>query len=237
MNTKISEITKVQRAVEAAMSKVIEYICHTKKPTSEKAHKIIDHILQKYNCESPESHIVAGGKQAVEPHNEGTGILSKNEAIVIDIFPRSKDTGYFADMTRTISIGTPSLKLQKMYKDVLEAQNIAISMLAPGVNCIEIQNTVENFFITKGYINKGIGRDFTYEEGFVHGVGHGVSRNLHDKPHIGRRTQDILKEGDIVTVEPGLYYYDIGAIRIEDLLVITRLGSKKITNYSYQFIY
>lgn len=232
---KVESIKKVQRAVEQAMQSVIDYLKNTRDPTSKKAHQIIDEVLEKHNCESPENHIVAGGIQAVDPHEEGSGIIGKNVPVVIDIYPRSKETGYYADMTRTICLGSAEKNVREMYNHVLEAQNIGIEMLKPGIKCADIQNTVEDFFKSKGYRNKGRGHEFKYEEGFVHGVGHGVSKTLHDSPRIGRNTEDILKEGDIVTIEPGLYYYNLGGIRIEDMFLITEDGSERITNFSTEF--
>lgn len=235
MNNKLESIVEVQRATEQAMKKVIDYLKNSEKPNSETAHQIIDDILEKYNCESPENHIVAGGVQAIDPHEEGFGDLTPGTAIVIDIYPRSRETGFFADMTRTVCVGKSSAKLNKMYDSVLEAQNIAIKMLKPGRKCIDIQKKVEKYFEKNGYKTFGKGKEFKYSEGFVHGVGHGVSDILHDLPRIGRDTDDILKEGDIITIEPGLYYKDIGGIRIEDLFLITSYGFKRITNFSNKF--
>ena len=138
-------------------------------------------------------------------------------------------------MTRTICLGAPQDEVKKMYDDVLEAQTLAASMLHPGVECSIIQKTVEEFFISKGYETKGNGHEFQYAEGFVHGVGHGVSKILHDSPRIGRDTCDVLTEGDVVTIEPGLYYHGLGGIRIEDMFIITEHGSERITNFSHFF--
>jgi Xaa-Pro aminopeptidase len=230
-NEKLEEVTKTQRAVEKAMDAVITYITSTEKPTSEDAHSIIDHVLLEHGCESPEGHIVAGGEQAVDPHEKGTGILSEGVPIVIDIYPRNIDTGYYADMTRTICKGEPSTEAKNMYESVLQAQKIAVGMLRAGVHCSSIQTAVEDFFEHHGYISKGSGKEFAFEEGFVHGVGHGVSTILHDHPRIGRGSEDILMVGDIVTIEPGLYYHGIGGIRTEDMYLITENGCKSITDY------
>ena len=232
---KVESIKRVQYAVEQAMQSVVNYLKETEKPISEEAHKIIDEVLEKYNCESPENHIVASGIQAVDPHKEGSGVINKNVPIVIDIYPRSRETGYYADMTRTVCLGKAKEETKMMYDYVLEAQQRAASMLKPNTNCADIQKAIEDFFESINYETRGRGHEFMYEEGFVHGVGHGVSKILHDSPRIGRNTEDILKEGDIVTIEPGLYYYHLGGIRIEDMYLITHNGSEKITNFSTQF--
>ncbi len=92
MNEKVHKIQEVQQATEHAMQAVIDYLKTHPNPTSEESHKIIDEILERYDCESPEGHIVAGGTQAIEPHERGSGELQAGTAIVIDIFPRSKES-------------------------------------------------------------------------------------------------------------------------------------------------
>jgi Xaa-Pro aminopeptidase len=232
IETKVAAILEVQKATEAAMLGVINYLKSARQPTSNEAHRIIDTILTQYNCESPEGHIVSSGKQSAEPHETGRGNIAKGVPIVIDIYPRSKKTGYYADMSRTVCIGTPSSPLQKMYNCVLAAQKLAIAMVRPGVLCVDVQSAVDNFFTESGYETSGKGREFTYAEGFVHGVGHGVSKKIHDAPRIGTKSKEILKEGDVITIEPGLYYRNIGGVRIEDLLVVNKTGSKNLTQFS-----
>jgi len=233
-NTKVKEIEKVQRAVEQAAARAIAYIKSARNPTSEGVHAIIDKILSAHGCESPEGHIVAGGKQSAEPHEAGSGRLRRGEPIVIDIYPRSKKSGYFADMTRTVCVGKPPAQLQKMYAAVLQAQELALSMIKPGVNGKDIQQAVEKYFASAGFKTSGKGKEFTYAEGFVHGVGHGVSKKLHANPKINR-TGGILKIGDVVTVEPGLYYKRIGGVRIEDMVVVTKQGHRNLTRFSKKF--
>lgn len=233
---KLQAIKDVQRATEAAMHAVITYITTTQSPTSEEAHNIIDTVLEEFNCVSPEGHIVAGGLQGAEPHEKGNDTLPKGKPIVIDIYPQSKVTGYYADMTRTVCVGTPSDALAKMYDAVLRAQKLAISMVRPGVRGSDIQKDVEAFFTNDGYVTSGKGKEFHFAEGFVHSIGHGVGKKIHIAPHLGRNSNDILREGDIVTIEPGLYYKDKGGIRIEDLLLVTQDGHENLTHFPKTFI-
>ena len=232
----VAAIEQVQRAVEAAMERVAGYLRSSDQPSSEACHSLIDAELQKRGCESPEGSIVAGGLQAAEPHEEGTGLLKRGEAIVIDIYPCSKTTLYFADMSRTVCIGPPPLKLQKMYDAVLGAQELGLSMIKPGAKCGDIQTAVEEYFTNAGFLTSGKGKEFAYAEGFVHGVGHGLGLEIHEAPCIGRGSEDILQEGDVITIEPGLYYKDTGGIRIEDMALVTREGCRNLTNFSKQFV-
>jgi len=227
----VAFILETQRITEVAMQAVIDYLQLTATPTSEEAHAIIDRILTEHGCESPEGYVVAGGKQSCEPHEIGSGVLKEHEPIVIDIFPRSKFTGYFADMSRTVCIGTAPPRLRKMYNTVLDAQELAIAMVAPGVVCSDIQNAVEKLFVKRGFETSGKGKEFAYAEGFVHGIGHGVGTSIHEEPRIGTDTTGILEEGDVITIEPGLYYKDIGGVRLEDMLLVTADGYKNLTNF------
>lgn len=227
----ITEIKNVQQAVEAAMQAVIVYITTSAKPTAEEAHTIIESTLAEHDCESSEGRIVAAGIQSAEPHEAGHGILPSGVPIVIDIFPRSKTTGYFADMTRTVCIGEPTPELAAMYEAVLGAQELAISMIKPDVRCSEIQQAAEEFFINKGYKTSGKGVEFSFAEGFVHAIGHGVGKKIHQAPHIGRNSKEVLREGDVITIEPGLYYKHIGGVRIEDMLLVTASGSENLTSF------
>lgn len=234
----VAAIEATQRATEAAFEAVFQYLRSTESPTSEEAHAIIDRILDEAGCESPEGHIVAGGVHSAEPHEKGAGILNKDEPIVIDIYPRSKTTGYFADMTRTVCLGTPSAELVGMYEAVQEAQELAISLIRPGVRCMDIQQAVENYFIQKGFETSGVGTEFRFKEGFVHGVGHGVGLEVHELPHIGRKSDDTvtLEEGEVITVEPGLYYVHIGGVRLEDMVVVTAEGCRNLTKLPKQLV-
>jgi len=233
---KINAIEIVQKAVEFAMIAAEEYLRTAKDPTSEATKTIIGAVLNEHNCESSEGLIVARGPMNYEPHEEGTGALLPGVPIVIDIYPRSKATGYFADMTRTVCIGTPSQELQKMYDTVLAAQELAITMIAPGVRGADIHQVVWEFFIQAGYETSGKGKLFTYAEGFVHSVGHGVSMKVHDMPRLGAKSTDILQVGDVITIEPGLYYSHIGGVRLEDLLVVTEDGYKNLTQYKKELV-
>jgi Xaa-Pro aminopeptidase len=232
----IAAIEETQRATTAAMEAVISYLRSASVPTSEEAHALIDKILLEHDCESPTGHIVAGGLQATEPHERGTGPISRGVAIVIDIFPRNKKTGYFADMTRTICLGEPSPHIQKMFDAVVGAQEFAESLVRPGAACGAIQEAVEKFFSDRGFETSGKGKEFAFAEGFVHGVGHGVGLQVHEAPRIGRKSEDVLAEGDVITIEPGLYYPEWGGVRMEDMVLVAATGSRNLAQFSKQFI-
>ncbi|MDR0740135.1 MAG: Xaa-Pro peptidase family protein [Puniceicoccales bacterium] len=172
--------------------------------------------------------IVACGKDAAFPHNRGEGPLKANEFIVVDIFPRLVESGYYGDMTRTFFKGQPSETQIKIYNAVKTVQNRAISEIHGGKNAKEIHEDNVKMFTELGYSS-------TDSTGFFHGTGHGVGLELHENPSIGKRDHH-LQIGEVVTVEPGLYYPEIGGVRIEDVVAVTENGAELLSNFSYEWV-
>jgi Xaa-Pro aminopeptidase len=199
--------------------------------TSEKLRAIIDTaILQAGGCCT--HTIVAGGRQACDPHEAGYGPLRANEPIIIDIFPRSQKTGYFGDLTRTIVRGRASEAARKLYIAVAEAQKQAFSKMRAGVATAAVHQTVQRFFVEQGYqTSRRDGR----HQGFFHGTGHGLGLEIHEAPRMGAQSTGILKSGHVVTVEPGLYYPEIGGVRLEDVAVITKQRPRNLTRFEKVF--
>lgn len=226
----IAAVTKAIRFTEDAISAAIAAIrksvikkgrlyLHGKALTSEDIKKIINVRLMENNCIASHS-IVSCGIDCVDPHNQGSGPLYAHQSIIMDIFPRDSETRYFADITRTVVRGKASPKLKKMFNAVLEGQNIAFRSIKEGADGGEIHREIQRYFESLGF-KTGLmnGR----VQGFFHGTGHGLGLDIHEAPRIGG-AKDILKAGQIVTVEPGLYYEDAGGIRLEDDVVVTKNG-------------
>ncbi|QMU55822.1 MAG: M24 family metallopeptidase [Candidatus Mycalebacterium zealandia] len=167
--------------------------------------------------------IVACGEHSAMPHHSGEGPVFANHPVVIDIFPKSAH-GYYGDMTRTVIKGSPSPELARMYKTVLKGQKIAIGMIKHGVKCADIHNAVLSFFDSEGFVTER-GEN---PRGFIHSTGHGLGMGLHEPPGIGP-SGGVLSKGNVVTVEPGLYYEGVGGIRIEDVVFVTKKGCENLT--------
>ena len=110
-----------------------------------------------------------------------------------------------------------------------------MAMIQPGVPCADIHNAVVHYFKKAGYETSGSGKEFSYAEGFVHSLGHGVGKEIHEAPHISGKSTEVLQEGDIITIEPGLYYKNVGGIRLEDLLYVTADGYENLTTFPKKF--
>ncbi|HXB60941.1 MAG TPA: M24 family metallopeptidase, partial [Candidatus Acidoferrales bacterium] len=195
--------------------------------TSERLRSIIDCAVMQASGLAANT-IVAGGKQACDPHERGYGLLRANEPIILDIFPRSQKTGYFGDITRTVVRGRADEVTRKLYDTVLRGQKIAFDKMRARVKTSEIHKAVQDFFVKQGYKT---GRRDGHMEGFFHGTGHGLGMEIHEAPRVGATSTGELRAGHVVTVEPGLYYPDIGGVRLEDVALVTSNGAKNLTRF------
>ena len=238
-NSEIAKIKESQRINEKAIAEAIRIIKRSKIRrdkklsyknkvlTSEFVKFAIDVELLKGGCQS-EFNIVSCGKDSADPHQEGRGPLFAHQPIVIDIFPRSKSGGacYFADTTRTVVRGKASPEIKKIYQAVLQAQKLGISKVKPEIEASVVHRSVQDYFNDHNFITEEKNGKM---QGFIHSTGHGVGMEIHELPGITAKSKDVLKAGNIITVEPGLYYPDIGGVRIEDLILVTKNGHENLT--------
>jgi Xaa-Pro aminopeptidase len=177
------------------------------------------------------STIAAGGDQACDPHNRGSGPLRANELIIVDIFPRVAATGFYGDMTRTFLRGRASDAQRAIVAAVRAAQLAALGAIREGVNGRDVHKLVGDSFVARGFETKRTPSGYV---GFFHGTGHGLGLEVHEPPRMG--TVDYpLKRGSVVTVEPGLYYPGVGACRIEDVVQVTRGAPLMLSRYPYRW--
>jgi Xaa-Pro aminopeptidase len=232
----VAWIEQTQRATEAAVEQAIELLRNSEvkadgtlwiggKPlTVELLRKVIHVHLMEQDCVGQHT-IVAPGLQAVDPHNEGSGPLRAHEPIVMDVFPQHAQTRYYADMTRTVVKGKAPDKIRRMFEAVREGQEIAYRMIKDGADGEPIHRAIDDYFVSLGFTT---GEQGGRMQGFFHGTGHGVGIEIHEAPRISR-LPDVLREGMVVTVEPGLYYADAGGMRIEDMVLVTKTGCRNLT--------
>jgi Xaa-Pro aminopeptidase len=234
----VAAITSTQRACERAMRKAVDLIAASRprgdilfyqdQPLlSEQVRGIIEVSLLEKACETVDT-IVAGGADAADPHARGLGPLPANAPIVIDIFPRSKVSRYYADMTRTVLKGEASLEVLEIYDAVRQAQDAGIKGIRSGVTGKEVHSSVSQIFLDLGFPE-------TEGRGFIHSTGHGVGLDVHEKPSLSG-TGETLQTAQVVTVEPGLYYPQIGGVRLEDLVVVTENGCENLTRFERKLV-
>ncbi len=173
----------------------------------------------------PSHTIAASGEQCVDPHNQGSGHIRANTPIIMDIFPRSERTGYFGDITRTVVRGRASDRLKHAYYCVGRGQEIGFRRIRDGENAYEIHNEILAYFKSEGFETGMAGGRM---QGFFHGTGHGLGLDIHEAPAFGSRQKNHLRAGNVVTVEPGLYYSGMGGVRLEDVVFVTKNGCRNL---------
>jgi Xaa-Pro aminopeptidase len=217
----------IQALKNSRIGKKGRLMYHSVPLTSEKLRAIIDIAIIQAGGLAAHT-IVAGGKQACDPHEQGHGVLRAHEPIIIDVFPRSQKTGYFGDITRTVVKGRARDAVHQLYQTVARGQEIALEQMEANVRGVEVHTAVRRFFDREGYkTGKRNGR----LQGFFHGTGHGLGLEIHEAPRLSATSNDTLRAGHVVTVEPGLYYPELGGVRLEDVAYITGNSPRNLTKF------
>ncbi len=201
--------------------------------TCERIKLELERVFAAHNV-APEEMIVSHGAQTAIGHEMGHGPIAPGEPIVFDLFPRDRETGVYSDMTRTYVVGEPPEEVVRAHALCLRALELSSAAARPGVNGRELMRLVCDLFAEHGYptlLTKAPGE--VLEDGFFHGLGHGVGLEVHERPWISRDGDDLLA-GDVITLEPGLYRAGVGGVRLEDILLVTDDGAETITRYPYE---
>ena len=239
----LAGIRNAQRACEAALDAARDLLRRAEgdgnglevdgEPlTSERLKRVIEDVFMHFDVEGGDM-IVSHGAQTAVGHNMGSGRLLPHEPIVFDLFPKDRRTGCYADMTRTYVVGEPTDEVKEWHRLVKDALDRSTAEVKPGVNGREIFELVCNLFHGAGHktqLSKEPGE--VLEDGFFHGLGHGVGLEVHELPSLGRVGHDLVP-GEVVTIEPGLYRAGYGGLRLEDLVLVTEDGHEVMTNYPY----
>ncbi|MBQ1274530.1 MAG: aminopeptidase P family protein [Cellulosilyticum sp.] len=168
--------------------------------------------------------IVASGAKSSLPHAvPGDEPLKKGDFVVMDFGCIYE--GYCSDMTRTVVIGEASEKHKEIYETVLAAQKAALEGIRPGLKGKEIDAMARDYITKAGY-----------GEYFGHGLGHSVGIEIHENPRFSMMEEQVIEEGMVITVEPGIYVPGFGGVRIEDMIVVTKEGLKNFTHSPKELI-
>ncbi len=233
----VRAIERTQRAVESAVRNALgilrrskirghKLVYRGKTLTSESIRRVIGLHLMERDCVARNT-IIACGDQGCDSHNIGSGPLRPERTIILDVFPRSMESHYFADMTRTVVKGRASKAVRRLYAAVHEAQETAFAMIRHGVRGSAVHREVKKVFERLGYRTEPRGGKVV---GFPHGTGHGVGLQIHEMPRISLQG-GVLPAGAVVTVEPGLYYPGVGGVRLEDMVLVTKKGCRSLTRF------
>jgi Xaa-Pro aminopeptidase len=178
--------------------------------------------------------IVAPGAQGAVGHDMGSGPIRAGVPIVIDLWPRDIESFCFADMTRTFVVGDVPDHVREWHSLCKQALDRAISEIGDGADGRSIFDGTCEIFEAAGERTQRTKEPGTpLDEGFFHGLGHGVGLEVHEAPGMGLTTKKPLRAGDVVTVEPGCYRQGYGGVRLEDLVLVTADGAENLTQYPY----
>ncbi len=175
--------------------------------------------MREFGADGPsyETIVATGPLNAPLPHHRPTDTrIERGHTVIIDV--GALVDGYHSDMTRSFVIGEPSALQREVYEVVLEAQLAGVAAVQPGTRTDELDAVCRGIITQAGF-----------GEWFVHGTGHGVGLLIHEDPFVNSAGGWVLQEGDVVTVEPGVYRDDFGGVRVEDLVVVTSAGSRVLT--------
>jgi Xaa-Pro aminopeptidase len=191
--------------------------------TSERVRSEVDIFLLKRGYTNP-TCIIAGGTDGGDCHQTGSGELRTGETVIVDVFPRNRETLYNGDCTRTVVNGDIPDQVMKMHAAVVEAKAAAIAATKPGATGADVHAATSTVITAHGF-PMGLppadaGDDYL---GMVHGTGHGVGLEVHEPPLLDTGGPELVV-GDILTIEPGLYSKTIGGVRVEDMVVVTATG-------------
>ncbi|HEU4724885.1 MAG TPA: Xaa-Pro peptidase family protein [Candidatus Eisenbacteria bacterium] len=181
----------------------------------------IRRIFFEAGLEEPGGNIVAQGRDAAVPHNSGNDadVLEEGASIAIDLYPVQAGGGYYFDVTRTYCVGRASDELRAIHACVRDSLRDVIDALEPQARARSYQDRVCDFFEKRGH--RTIRQDDRTEEGYVHGLGHGIGLEVHERPYLGGppHNADRIEPGSLFTLEPGLYYPSRGmGVRLEDVI-------------------
>jgi Xaa-Pro aminopeptidase len=172
----------------------------------------------------PFDFIVAAGPHGAMPHAEPSGTpIAPGALLVVDI--GTSVGGYASDMTRTFATGRLSEQEREIYDLVRRAQEAGRAAARPGVPCAQVDQVAREVIAAAGY-----------GELFQHGLGHGVGLEVHEAPRLSASSDEVLEEGMVVTVEPGIYVPELGGVRIEDTVLVTAAGAESLTDFERDLV-
>jgi len=242
-DAELAGIRRAQRAAEAAMDAARELMRSAERQdgsvlldgeplTCERIKLAVEQAFTA-NGAFADEFIVSHGPQTAVGHDMGSGPIAPDEPVCLDLFPRDRESGCFADMTRVFVVGTPSDELREWHTLCKEALDRSVAAVKPGVSGSALHKISCDIFEEHGYPtlrSKEPGE--VLRDGFYHSLGHGVGLEVHEEPSLGRAPGELVA-GDVIAVEPGLYRHGYGGCRLEDIVLVTESGPEVLTDYPY----
>lgn len=232
-DAEVAGIRRANGAVAAALDAIRARLRAGGEVTCEELRALAARAITDAGAAVPDFLIVSHGAQTAVGHEPGHGPVAPGEPIVVDLSPVDPESGCCADVTRTFCLGEPPEELVTYHRLCCEALDRALEAVRPGVAGSQPFAVVCELFEERGYptqLSKDPGQ--VLEDGFFHGLGHGIGLEVHEAPYLGRNGEEIVA-GDVLAVEPGLYRQGFGGLRLEDDVLVTEQGWEPLTDYPY----
>jgi Xaa-Pro aminopeptidase len=229
-------IRRAQKAADACMRTGAGLIRELRAGlTAEEVRAAMQAVAEEHGCELPDDVIVAPGAQGAAGHESGHGEIPAGAPVIVDIWPRDRESRCWADMTRTFVAGggDPSDELAEYWRLTRESLERVYPEVRAGAHGRAIYERSCEPFHAAGkptQLSKAPGEQL--DEGYFHGLGHGVGLEIHERPNLGRLGDELIA-GDVITLEPGCYRKGYGGCRLEDLVVVTDDGCEVLTDFPY----
>jgi Xaa-Pro aminopeptidase len=235
-DAEIAGIRRAQAAADEAMGIAAQMIHELRSGlTSEEVRAAMQEACEARGCDLPDDVIVSHGPQGAIGHESGHGEIGAGEAVIVDIWPRDRESRCWADMTRTFAAGgvDPAPEITEWWRLTRESLDRSLAAVRAGTDGREVYAASCEPFEQAGVVtqrSKPAGQKL--DEGYYHSLGHGVGLEVHERPNLGR-TPDPLIAGDVITLEPGCYRKDLGGVRLEDLVLVSEDGAELLTDFPY----
>ncbi len=214
------ELALIRRAIDISSNAFLQVTQMLKEGVVEREAALeMESIMKRSGAEATGFDIIlASGKRSALPHGKASDKrIKKGDFILIDF--GSGFQGYHSDQTRTVVCGRPSAEQQRIYQIVKEAHDRAVEKVRPGIPVSEVDGAARDHIRNQGY-----------GEYFGHGTGHGIGLAVHEDPAVNGENKELLQEGMVFTIEPGIYLPDWGGVRIEDMVLVTSRGAAILTH-------
>ncbi len=215
-----SELASIRAAIRRAEESFLELKKHIRPGVTERelGLRLEYRMREKGARRAAFDIIVASGRNGAMPHASATNRkLRRGDLVTVDF--GSEADGYFSDITRTVCVGSPSVRQREIHDLVRRAQQAAMARARPGVLCKTVDEAARELITRAGYGKQ-----------FGHATGHGIGLMVHEGPTLSGLSKDRVKEGMVFTVEPGVYIPGWGGVRIEDMVVVTKAGVRLLTS-------
>lgn len=217
----ISSVRKAAKIADAAFSNLCKKLSHNM--TERDAAAYLEYEMMCAKSEGAAfTTIAASAERGAMPHAQADDVIIPDNTLMTFDFG-AKSGGYCSDITRTVHIGTPKKELSDLWDAVFEVQQKCLKKVKADIPCREL-----DLFARDEFSHLGL------EKHFSHSLGHGVGLAIHESPTLSKRSEAVLSENMIVTIEPGLYIEGLGGVRIEDSVLVTRDGCEILTHAPYR---